>query len=51
MARKPIVVYEGIDIYEEKGYWWFYINSFRFVAESLDEAQRIIDRYSKEGDE
>lgn len=50
MKNEPIVVYRGIAIYDERGYYWFYINNFRFVAESLDDAERIIDGYeNREG--
>lgn len=51
MKNEPVAVYKGIGIYDEKGYYWFYINSFRFAAESLDDAERIIDRYTEEGGE
>ena len=50
MKNEPIVVYRGIGVYDKKGYYWFYINNFRFVVDSLDDAERIIDRYA-EGDD
>lgn len=51
MKNEPVIVYNTISIYDERGYYWFYINNFRFVAESLDDAERIIDRYTKGGDD
>ena len=46
----PTVVYRGVSIYDSGGEYWFYINAFRFCAESIDGAENIIDRYAK-GDE
>lgn len=50
--RKFITTYLNVDIYTENGLFRFYIGAFRFAAESLDEAYRIIDRYhDREEDE
>lgn len=51
--KKLVTNYKSVDIYAEKGHYEFYIGSFRFAAESMDEAQNIIDRYGRddEGDE
>lgn len=50
-TTKPCANYLGIDIYENHGCYTMYIGSFRFAAESLDEAYRIIDRYVEEKDD
>lgn len=51
MNLKPIAVYGSVSIYERKGSYYFHIGSYRFNAESLDEAYRIIDRYNGKDDE
>ena len=47
----PAVVYRGVSIYDSEGEYWFYINAFRFCAESIAEAENIIDRYGKSNEE
>lgn len=47
----PAVVYRGVSIYDSGGEYWFYINAFRFCAESIGEAENIIDRYAKGNEE
>lgn len=44
-TNQPCANYLGVDIYDRNGYYTLCIGSFRFAAESLDEAYRIIDRY------
>jgi hypothetical protein len=48
---KPKEVYRGISIFESCGELCFYINAYRFTAESIDEAHNTIDRFTHEIDE
>lgn len=48
MKTKVVAEHKGITIVEQHGEYAFYIKAFRFAAETLDEAIRIIDEYAEE---
>ena len=48
MKTKVVTEHKGIHILQEHGQYTFYIKAFRFAAETLDEAIRIIDEYAEE---